>query len=380
MIMKWRSRMSLRMSRSNNPTTQSTRSQSISSSPNGINDDLSYKYIDSGNRLRLEKFGRHYVIRSCVSATWPKNSNIPEWNSKDTLKYTGISGQPGTWTGFEALEGPIENYTWTVQFDDHMVFNLRASEQGQVGVFPEQQENWKWITKMCAEYVASSSKSKKGSLTSDVAASSKLFSNTTISATATNTIEANRNETQLPSLMRVINGFAYTGGSTLAALRSPQVEAVHFDAAKSVVQVACKNAFSSQLLNRPCRWLVDDCFRFLDREIRRKSRYHGLIFDPPAFGRASKHSPQGWKLSNDLPELVMRLPRLLAPDAKFVLLSCHDPAWTPEQLQDLLKAQLPSGGIFETGEMTLKSCYTEGPLKGNKLPLGIYCRWYRPSK
>lgn len=386
-------------------TNNIKKSFSTSNNINNENDminDINYRYIDSGDGYRLEKFGSYYVIRSCVSATWRKNWNIPEWNNESALKYTGVSGFAGTWANTENIDNKMTGANWTAKFDDNMVFNLRPSEQGQVGVFPEQQENWKWITKMCTEFVTTHSKiSGKSeiidfkiigsfptpSINDSSSASSKVESsssgstdtslNLTGTATTTTTNDSDTSEKLIPRVMRVLNGFAYTGGSSLAALRTPSVEVVHFDAAKAAVQVACKNAYTSELIHRPCRYLVDDCFRFIEREIRRKSKYHGLILDPPAFGRASKMTPKSWEISRDLPVLVKSIPKLLTSDAKFILLSCHDQSFTPESLQELLRPYVPSNGIFETGEMTLKSCYTSGPLKGNNLPLGIYCRWHR---
>jgi len=123
-----------------------------------------------------------------------------------------------------------------------------------------------------------------------------------------------------------------------------------------------------------------------DVKIRRKSQYHGLIFDPPAFGRGSKSSNKTWRIAEDLPQLLKKIKRLLSPDAKFVLLTCHDENFTPESLAELLRQHTPSYGKIEKGTMELQSCYSgtgsgivTGPdtLVGNNLPLGIYARWYR---
>lgn len=125
------------------------------------------------------------------------------------------------------------------------------------------------------------------------------------------------------STIRVCNGFAYTGGSTLASLSAIDgVQVTHLDAAKSFVQWAKQNIQTSCLSGKEVRYIVDDCMTFIDREIKRGKLYEGLIFDPPAFGRG----PDGkvWRIETDLPVLVKKSRQLLSEKPAFVLLSCHD--------------------------------------------------------
>lgn len=189
----------------------------------------------------------------------------------------------------------------------------------------------------------------------------------------------------------------------MAAARVNRVEVVHLDSAKSVVTTAFKNACLSGLAERPVRYIIDDCTRFLEREIVRRNKYDGLIFDPPAFGRSAKGVV--WKLDKHLPLLVSKFPSLLSPCAKFVLLTCHDPEWPGKRLAELLNEHLPADGQIEYGDLVLSpevnlhaqtldewSNKGEGTsvksvkkpvvsaAVGNDLPLGQFARWYREFK
>ena len=271
-----------------------------------------YQFIDSGNFKRIEQFGSCNVVRSCPSASWPPASSWTRYGNMVT--YDGTSGKAGIWNRLEQLPN-----NWQVMFDldrattARIVFTLAASDLGQVGVFPEQQENWKWIY---------------------------------------NTLQQQQQQHPSSSMRKVLNGFAYTGGSTMAALSADNVQVVHLDAAKSSVQWAMRNAAASGLYSptatnisnsdsssstsRSVRWITDDCLTFLEREVRRGNTYEGLIFDPPAFGRGG--NGKIWKLDKDLPVLVETLiPQLMSDNPLFVLLSCHDIEWPASRLAALIQ-------------------------------------------
>jgi hypothetical protein len=340
-----------------------------------------------------------------------------------------------------------------------IVFTLSCSEQGQLGVFPEQQENWKWIgdsIRKALEFEKKENEKKNiniinpDEVISEDYSPRKEYSKKAQKATPPPVSQKNHQNTKkkdtenskdLP-IRKFLNGFAYTGGSSLAALSvndisfetvissdnimsSSALQVVHLDAAKSSVQWAMRNAVASGLItssegdsisdndgndnsNSPrnsdsdsvntenennsnqieksgmkiiedknrqpsvlspsqsplspssssssplldpsstsfstsssARWITDDCLTFLEREIRRGNKYDGLIFDPPAFGRAS--SGKIWKLEKDLPILVEELiPQLLSSDPLFVLLSCHDVSWPPERLAEILSVAMSS--------------------------------------
>jgi 23S rRNA (cytosine1962-C5)-methyltransferase len=167
--------------------------------------------------------------------------------------------------------------------------------------------------------------------------------------------------------LHILNLFAYTGGSTLACSQAG-AHLIHVDAAKGVVDWARKNTKQSKLEERPIRWLVDDAMKYVEREMRRNHTYHGIIFDPPSFGRGPKG--EVFKIENDLMPLLEGCQALLAKDALFVLYSCHTPGFTPLTLENQLLGMLDGrDGALESGEMTLTA------QAGRQLPSGTYARW-----
>ena len=336
----------------------------------------SYEFLDCGGYKRLERFGNLHVIRSCPSASWSVGS-AALWAGVSTISYEGTSGKVGQWTPSHIPSN------WRVAFDigdddgPEIAFSLAMSDQGQVGVFPEQLQNWKWIFRVL----------HNGS-TSSVA-------------------------------RKVLNGFAYTGGSTLAALSAGNVQVTHLDAAKSSVALAKSNAAGLDVsVSSTTRWIVDDCVTFCEREVRRGNVYDGLIFDPPAFGRGG--NGKVWKLEKDFPLFAEEvLPHLLSDDPLFVVLSCHDVDWPPSRLAHCLRALLSTkaasvgeerwlggrgrlagkkvaqgvissnnehaqlqdlaacGGVIEYGPMILEPAEGDGDHRGRALPLGGFARWRR---
>lgn len=278
--------------------------------------DKGYELIDCGGSQRLERFGAVTVCRSCAGAAWEKA--VPEcvWQQARII-YSGESGKQGEWRGEDAL--PAD---WQVEFDD-IVFSLLPGALGQIGVFPEQLKHWRWIRSVLSE--------------------------------------AGRP-------LNVVNLFAFTGGSTLAAASVPGVSVTHLDASKASVKRAQENAKLSRLDNRPVRWIVDDATTFISREVKRGNRYDAIILDPPAFGRGG--NGKTWKLSHDLPKMLSCLPRILSDKPLFVLLTCHDPEWPVERLRRLLSGCGLPGGEISTGDSSIPS---NGD--GHALPCGVFVRW-----
>jgi 23S rRNA (cytosine1962-C5)-methyltransferase len=163
----------------------------------------------------------------------------------------------------------------------------------------------------------------------------------------------------------VLNLFAYTGGSTLAAAAAG-AEVVHIDAASNVVQWARRNAELSSLADRKIRWIAEDASKFVERELRRANAYDAVILDPPTYG----HGPGGqpWKLENDLPLLLERIAELTDGRRAFILLTCHTPGYEAPALSRLLRASMGDGHI-SAGELSLVA------RTGHRLPSGHYARW-----
>jgi 23S rRNA (cytosine1962-C5)-methyltransferase len=165
----------------------------------------------------------------------------------------------------------------------------------------------------------------------------------------------------------VLNLFAYSGGSTLAAARAG-AEVCHVDASKGMVDWARKNAALNRFEERPVRWIVDDVNKFLDRELRRERSYDLIILDPPSYGRGAKG--EVFKIENDLPQLLKRIGSLMSDQPLGVLLSCHTPELTPVSLHHLLFQEFEGRGTLESGEMLLRGKDSVLPV-----PSGSYCWW-----
>ncbi len=275
-----------------------------------------YRLIDCGGGRRLEDFAGVITDRPAPMALWPKKLSTDIWQ-KATLRYDRDNK---TWQGSTPSD-------WQL-FIDNSVFCLETSSQSQVGVFPEQQENWRWLKE--------------------------------IISTAVNT----DNE------IRVLNTFAHTGGSTLAAALAG-ANVCHLDAAKSAVNRARDNAGASGIAGDRIRWIVDDAVKFMQREIKRGIFYDGIILDPPAFGRLGKNI---WKLEKNLPELLDMTAALLSDKPLFVLLSCHPEGWNKNDLRDAVEKMLiPKLRNTKPGSADYFSLQINSS-EGNSLPLGMCAR------
>lgn len=272
--------------------------------------DSNYELIDCGNGRRLERFGTVICDRPAPMAEFPARAGAGVW-AEAALRFDAVTRR---WTGT-----PPADWAYSGAAGDAAVrLGLTPGANGQLGIFPEQQENWEWLAR-----IVGSARGRR---------------------------------------VRVLNGFAYTGGSTLFCAAAG-AEVCHLDASGAAVAQARKNAELSGLSACPVRWIVDDVKKFLAREIRRKSFYDGIILDPPAFGRSGKNI---WKLEDNLPELLEMAAAVLTPEPLFVLLTCHPAGWTPEDLRKIAVRYFPrwAGARAEAQSV---------PGRCNRLPLGL--RW-----
>lgn len=286
-----------------------------------------YTLLDSGNMQRLERLGPYTLIRPAPQAIWPPSRPASVWNQADGVFERDDSGG-GSWTWRKKVSREFE-----VLFDS-LALQIKPTNFGHLGLFPEQANNWHWLRQ---------------------------------------TIRNRMQKTRSANL-HVLNLFAYTGGSTLACSQAG-AHVVHLDAAKGVVDWARKNANISHLDDRPIRWLVDDAMKFLKREVRRSNRYHGIILDPPTFGRGPKG--EVFKIESEILELLTLCRDLLAQNALFVLYSCHTPGFTPMVMENQLRGTLKpekgtQEGQFEAGEMFVRDAV------GRPLPSGTWARWHNP--
>ena len=208
-----------------------------------------------------------------------------------------------------------------------MRWEIRPNHFGNVGIFPEQAHCWQLI----AEEIDADS------------------------------VESDSFE--------VLNLFGYTGGSTLSAARAG-AKVVHLDASKTSVSQARGNAELSGLAEAPVRWITEDAVRFVEREIRRQRCYHGLVLDPPTFGRGTRG--ETWKIDEHIGQLLELCAQILAPEPRLFLLTSHSPGYTPLVLENLLEPWLPDTGKMVSGEMVISELGS-----GRPLPSGAYACWRR---
>ena len=274
-----------------------------------------YALLDSGHGRKLERFGPVILARPCAQAVWTPRRPPSEWQTA-TAAFDREEGL--RWHNRGALPE-----SWTVEIDG-LKFLLSGTDFGHLGVFPEQRAQWNWIAK-CVRAAA-------------------------------------------PRRLRVLNLFAYSGGSTLAAARAG-AEVCHLDASRGMVEWARENARINELQEAPIRWIVDDALKFLQREQRRGEKYDGIILDPPTFGRGKRG--EIFKIEEDLPVLLDAIRATLTPHPGFLLLTAHTPGLGPVALDNLVRGVLPHAqGTFEHGEMLLTGA--DGVLP---VPSGAWARW-----
>ena len=251
---------------------------------------MDYELLDFGKGRKLERFSGLILDRPSPAADGFVVQEPKLWKSVDA-KFVADNPQAerGRWIFHNQNLSP--DYVWPVSFPP-ITLELRFSPFGHLGVFPEQQVNWRRI----AERISG---------------------------------ESHRTES-----VRVLNLFAYTGGSTLAAVAAG-AKVVHIDSAKNLLARARRNAELSGLADAPVRWIAEDAVRFVQRELKRNEKYDAIILDPPSYG----HGTQGkiWQISRDLPILLRNCFGLLSEKPIFLLLTCHTPFFDEKKLRELLR-------------------------------------------
>lgn len=259
-----------------------------------------YELIDANRGKRLERWGDVYLVRPDPQAIWNLPQDDKLWNRADAVYHRSNSGG-GYW---EVLKKVPD--VWSINYNS-LKFNLKPMGFKHTGLFPEQAVNWQ--------------------LMSDLIKS------------------ANRP-------IKVLNLFAYTGGATLACLEAG-ASVTHVDASKGMVGWAKENSVVSGLADRPVRWLVDDCKKFVEREIRRGNKYDGIVMDPPSYGRG----PNGevWKLENNLEELLSLVSKIISDEPLFFLLNTYTAGLSSTVLNYMVQEYVSKGrGEVFTDEIGLK--------------------------
>jgi len=285
---------------------------------NSTTNKSDYELLDSGHGRKLERFGNYTLVRPCSQAVWKPSLADHAWVSA-TATFDRAEGNQ--WHNRGDLP-----HEWKIT-EAGIKFNLSGTDFGHLGIFPEQRAQWEWIY---------------------------------------NTVKKLNTERGTP--LKVLNLFAYSGGSTLAAALAG-AHLCHLDASKGMVQWARNNAAANGLENHPIRWIVDDAHKFLCREIRRENQYDAIILDPPTFGRGQNN--EMYKIEQDLPETLSLCRKLLSDKPAFILLSAHTPGYSPVVLKNVLSQSMQEyGGSTSTGEMLLSGAKDVLPT-----PCGVYSRW-----
>ncbi len=313
-----------------------------------------YQLIDFGNGRRLERFGAITLDRPCPAADKMVPADPAAWHKADA-RFESVNEQEGQWICCRKLPD-----RWNISHGP-LCFELKRTPFGHVGLFPEQAENWDWIG---ARVQGSGFRVQDSNLQP-----------TAYSLQPTEKVEGNPESTRLKEedgKLKILNLFAYTGGSTLAAA-AVGAEVVHVDAAQNIVAWARRNAELSGMADASIHWISEDAMKFVKRELRRGRRYDGVILDPPSYG----HGRRGevWRLSKHLPRLLSLCNELTAGQCRFVLLTCHTPGYDAERLADMLKENFAE---IETGTITTKTLILRSAA-GRELPSGTVVRWFAQS-
>ena len=281
-----------------------------------------YQVLDTSDGEKLELWGGYKLIRPDPQVIW----NTPrgkEWKKPNAHYHRSKKGG-GEW---EFIDLPEE---WTIHYRD-LSFRLKPFNFKHTGLFPEQAVNWDWFSGIIRKAVSSGRK------------------------------------------VKVLNLFAYTGGATVAAAKAG-AQVTHVDAAKGMVTWARENASISGLADAPIRWLVDDCGKFVEREIRRGNKYDAIIMDPPSYGRGPKG--EIWKIETSIYPFLMNACKLLSDDPLFVLVNSYTTGLQPAVLSYLLHTAIDADheGVVEAAEIGLPVA-----LNGLVLPCGAAGRWTAKS-
>ncbi|MBD5519217.1 MAG: SAM-dependent methyltransferase [Lachnospiraceae bacterium] len=281
-----------------------------------------YEVLDCSKGEKLERWGEYLLVRPDPQVIWDTPRTDGRWKKKNGHYHRSSKGG-GEWEFFHL---PQE---WSIEYRS-LTFRLKPFSFKHTGLFPEQAVNWDWFSSIIKD--------------ARTKAPDKPF--------------------------KVLNLFAYTGGATLAAAAAG-ASVTHVDASKGMVSWAKENAIASGLSDAPIRWLVDDCVKFVEREIRRGNTYDGIIMDPPSYGRGPKG--EIWKIEENIFPFICLAAKLLSKDARFFLVNSYTTGLQPAVLTYMIHTALVPqfGGHVESSEIGLPVTTS-----GLVLPCGASGRWF----
>ena len=280
-----------------------------------------YEVLDTSTGEKLERWGDYLLVRPDPQVIWESDKKNPGWRNMNGHYHRSKAGG-GEWEFFDL---PQE---WQIHYGE-LTFHLKPFSFKHTGLFPEQATNWDWFSKIIRDALAKNPDRQ----------------------------------------IKVLNLFAYTGGATLAAANAGAA-VTHVDASKGMVTWAKENAISSGLGEKPIRWLVDDCVKFVEREIRRGNKYDAIIMDPPSYGRGPKG--ELWKIEESIFPFIQLTSQILSDDALFFLVNSYTTGLQPAVLSYMINLAIVNkfGGSVTASEIGL-------PVKdtGLVLPCGASGRW-----
>lgn len=282
-----------------------------------------YQVLDTSNGEKLETWGEYALVRPDPQVIWTTSKKNKLWR-KPNAHYHRSNKGGGDWEFFDLPE------QWNINYNK-LTFCLKPFKFKHTGIFPEQAANWDWFSSIIKDAV---SKGRQ---------------------------------------VKVLNLFAYTGGATLSAAAAG-ASVTHVDASKGMVAWAKENAAASNLTDAPIRWLVDDCVKFVEREIRRGNKYDAIIMDPPSYGKGPKG--ELWKIEDCVFPLIEKCTEILSDDPLFFLISSYTTGLQPAVLTYMMNLTIGEkfGGTVLANEIGL-------PVKDSDyvLPCGASGRYIGPN-
>jgi 23S rRNA (cytosine1962-C5)-methyltransferase len=277
-----------------------------------------FELLDCSGGEKLERWGKYHLVRPDPQAIWDTPKRNKYWHDPDA-RYSRSSSGGGKWDKNRLPQ------SWQINYGE-LTFNIKPMNFKHTGLFPEQASNWDYAM----EKIRSAGRP-----------------------------------------ISVLNLFAYTGGATVACAAAG-ANVCHVDAAKGMVSWARENAKSSGVADRPIRWIIDDCGKFVEREIRRGHKYDAIIMDPPSYGRGP--SGEVWKLEDNLYDFVKLCSGVLSDDALFVIINSYTTGLSASTLTYIAQTVFSRrfGGHAHSEELGLP--VTDS---GLALPCGAACRWER---
>jgi 23S rRNA (cytosine1962-C5)-methyltransferase len=274
-----------------------------------------YELIDCGNFEKLERFGKYITIRPEPQAVWDRVLSTQEWENIAHVRFIPNSSYAGTWKKLKTMPDSWQ-ITYPIPNGPVINFKLALTSFKHVGIFPEQAVHWDYIYSKLSPLKSSSPK--------------------------------------------FLNLFAYTGGASLVA-KAAGADVIHLDAIRQVVTWARENMELSGL--NDIRWLIEDAMKFVKRELKRGTKYQGIILDPPAYG----HGPnkEQWKLEDNINEMVKSVAQLLDERQHFIILNTYSLGFSSLIMENLLSS--------EKGNLSIGELYLQAK-EGSKLPLGVFGR------